>query len=112
MTATTGMTSTSFPRSVYADDGFRVDPPEPNGPCWLLAPAILPAVIAAVPFMVLGSVFDFPGILREPADVVLAKFSENPTTFRWAYYTFMLSSLVLVPIAVILGRVLGTGGRP
>ena len=67
---------------------------------------MLHALLAGITFLVLGSVFDFPGILREPAAVVLARFGENRTTIRWAYDTFMLSSLVLIPIALILGRTL------
>lgn len=79
----------------------RADPAERG---WLLGLALLHAALAGIAFLVLGSVFDFPGILREPAAVVLATFDESQTTIRSAYYAFAMSSLLLIPMAVLLSR--------
>lgn len=66
----------------------------------------LEAVILAVLALVLGAVFDFPDILREPADVVLTRFNENSSTIRTTYYAFIVSGVLLVPIALLLYRLL------
>ena len=71
---------------------------------------VVEALLLVVPVLVLGAIFDFPDILREPAGDVLTRFNENPGPIRTAYYFFMLSSVVLIPIAVLLHQIL-TGGR-
>ena len=64
----------------------------------------LQAFLAGGAFLVLGDAFGFPDILREPAEVVLPRFQENADTIRRAYYAFSLSSLLAMPIAVLLHR--------
>lgn len=71
---------------------------------WVVGLGVLQAVLAGVAFGVLGDVFGFPDVLREPVAVVLPRFQENPDTIRQAYYAFSLSSLLAVPIAVLVGR--------
>lgn len=73
---------------------------------------IVEAVILAVSALVLGAIFDFPDILREPAGVVLNRFNENPGSIRATYYVFLLSSLLLVPIALSLHDLLSRGRAP
>lgn len=65
---------------------------------------VLHAVLAAVAYMVLASAFGFPDILREPGEVVLAAFNQNAGVIRAAYYAFALSSLLFIPIAVLIRR--------
>ena len=73
---------------------------------------IVEAVILAGSALVLGAIFDFPDILREPAGVVLERFNENPGSIRTTYYVFLLSSLLLIPIALLLHDLLGRGRAP
>ncbi len=60
--------------------------------------------LAAAAFAVLGAVFGFPGILRESGGVVLEAFNQNSGIIRTAYYAFTLSSVLYVPIALLLRR--------
>lgn len=70
----------------------------------VLVLAMLHAVLAAAAFAVLTAAFGFPGILREPGGVVLEAFNRNPGIIRTAYYAFTLSSVLYVPVAILLRR--------
>jgi hypothetical protein len=62
------------------------------------------AVLTNVAFTALGSIFDYPDILKEPTDDILAAFraSEGPIV---AWFTVMaLSATLFAPIAVGVGR--------
>jgi hypothetical protein len=74
---------------------------------WAAALLILEVLLVVIPSFVLQAAFDFPDILREPADVALARFSEEERTIRTAYYFYMLSGVVLIPLVIVLDRVLG-----
>lgn len=81
-----------------------------SGLGWGVGLAVLHAILAGGAFLVLAAVFGFPDILREPAAVSLAKFAENPATIRAAYYAFTLSSLLIIPLALIVRRALDRDG--
>ena len=66
--------------------------------------AVLHAVLAAAAYFVLAGVFGFPDILRQPGEAVLEAFTRNTGIIRVAYYAFTLSSVLLVPIAVLARR--------
>ena len=57
-------------------------------------------------FLVLQSVFEFPTILNKPAAHVLPLFYKNCSIIIPAYYAFTLSSMLLIPIALLLHRIL------
>ena len=60
----------------------------------------------------LSSTFDWPDILREPADVVLPAFVEGGTTLVWTWFaTAWTYAILLVPI-LLLPAVLGRRGDP
>ena len=60
----------------------------------------------------LSSTFDWPDILREPADVVLPAFVEGGTTLVWTWFaTAWTYAVLLVPI-LLLPAVLGRRGDP
>ncbi len=59
-------------------------------------------------FLVLQSVFEFPAILNKPAAHVLPLFYKNSSIIIPAYYAFTLSSVLLIPIALLLHRVLAS----
>lgn len=49
---------------------------------WTAALIDLHTLLAGVAFTWLGAVFDFPDILREPADVVLPRFAADADAIR------------------------------
>jgi hypothetical protein len=60
----------------------------------------------------LSSTFDWPDILREPADMVLPAFVEGGTTLVWTWFaTAWTYAVLLVPI-LLLPAVLGRRGDP
>jgi hypothetical protein len=65
---------------------------------------ITAAVLTNVAFTVLGSVFDYPDILKEPTDVILAAFTaEQSTVVAW-FVVLALSAALFAPIALGVGR--------
>jgi hypothetical protein len=62
------------------------------------------AVLTTVAFTALGSVFDYPDVLKQPTDAVLASFRahEGPVT-AW-FVVLTLSAGLFAPIAVGVGR--------
>jgi Domain of unknown function (DUF4386) len=66
------------------------------------------AVLTTVAFTALGSIFDYPDILKEPVDDILAAFraSEGPIV---AWFTVLaLSAALFAPIAIGVGRLSST----
>ena len=60
----------------------------------------------------LSSTFDWPDILREPADVVLPAFVAGGTSLVWTWFaTAWTYAILLVPI-LLLPAVLGRRGDP
>ncbi|MFY8037416.1 MAG: DUF4386 domain-containing protein [Cyclobacteriaceae bacterium] len=51
---------------------------------------------------VLGSHFEFPDILRQPASVALKLFHQNQAIIVPAYYVFMVSSILYLPITALI----------
>jgi hypothetical protein len=65
---------------------------------------ITAAVLTNLGFTVLGTVFDYPGILKEPTDVILAEFREHQLAVT-AWFTVLAASAALfAPIAIGVGR--------
>jgi hypothetical protein len=60
-----------------------------------------------IPFAVLGQIFAYPQILREPAGAILARFHAGGTPLLAVWYAFFLAALALVPLA-FMARRLGT----
>jgi hypothetical protein len=65
---------------------------------------ILAAVLANVAFTALGSIFNYPDVLDEPARDVLASFSEHQTAVGAWFTVLALSAALLAPIAIGVGR--------
>jgi hypothetical protein len=61
-------------------------------------------------FALLGKRFEYPDILRRPTSEVLERFRAGGSSLILLWWTFMLSGLLLVAGAVLLGQVLGFGG--
>ena len=58
-------------------------------------------------FIELGRVFDYPGILRQPTPVILTRFAAGGSGLIVRWWLFMLTALALLPLAVLVGVVLG-----
>jgi Domain of unknown function (DUF4386) len=61
-------------------------------------------------FALLGKRFEYPDILRRPTSEVLERFRAGGAGLILLWWTFMLSGLLLIAVAVLLGQVLGFGG--
>ena len=69
---------------------------------------ILAAVLANLAFTALGSIFNYPDVLDEPAGEVLASFRDNQGAISAWFSVLALSAALLAPIAVGVGRLSST----
>ena len=56
-------------------------------------------------FLALARLFDYPSVLRSPAGVVLSRFLAGGLRLKLVWYGFMLTAVLLAPLAVLLGQV-------
>jgi hypothetical protein len=61
-------------------------------------------------FTLLAKRFDYPDILRRPTGEILEGFQEGGSSLILLWWVFMLSGLLLIAGAVLLGQVLGFTG--
>lgn len=59
-------------------------------------------ITVLVPVFLLQTYFHFPDILRQPAAIAFALFRQNESVIVPAYYVFMGSGLLYVPLSVLL----------
>jgi hypothetical protein len=71
---------------------------------------ITAAVLLNVAFTGLGSVFDYPDVLKQPAGDVLASFRNSQATVTAWFLALALGAALLAPIAVGVGRL--SSSRP
>jgi len=57
-------------------------------------------------FFLLGRLFDYPSVLRSPIDTILSRFQAGGVRLKLVWYGFMLTAVLLAPLAVLLGQVL------
>jgi hypothetical protein len=69
---------------------------------------ILAAVLANLGFTALGSIFNYPDVLDEPAGDVLASFRDNQGAVSAWFSVLALSAALLAPIAIGVGRLSST----
>ena len=65
---------------------------------------VVAVVLANVAFVGLGSVFNYPDILQEDADEILAEFRADEGAIITLFVLLALSAALLAPIAILLGR--------
>jgi hypothetical protein len=65
---------------------------------------VLVAVLATIGFTALGSIFNYPDVLDEPAGAVLADFRANQTAVAGWFAALALSAALFAPIAIGVGR--------
>ena len=61
-------------------------------------------------FALLGKRFEYPDILRRPADEILERFRAGGSSLILLWWAFMLSGLLLIAGVVLLGQSLGLTG--
>lgn len=61
-------------------------------------------------FAILGKRFDYPDILRRPTSEILERFRAGGSSLILLWWAFMLSGLLLIVGAALLGQVLGLSG--
>ena len=61
-------------------------------------------------FFLLGRRFDYPNILRSRTEDVLSRFQAGGISLKLLWYGFMLTAVLLAPLAVLLGQVLSRDG--
>jgi hypothetical protein len=69
---------------------------------------IIAAVLANVAFTALGSVFNYPDVLDEPAGEVLTAFRDHQTAVSGWFAVLALSAALLAPVAIGVGRLSST----
>lgn len=65
---------------------------------------IIAAALTNIAFTVLGSVFDYPDILKQPVDEILAAFRASQGTVTFWFAVMAVSAALFAPIAVGVGR--------
>jgi hypothetical protein len=65
---------------------------------------ILAAVLATAGFTALGSIFNYPDVLDEPAGEVLAAFRDSQTAVSAWFLVLAIAAGLLAPIAIGVGR--------
>ena len=68
---------------------------------------VIAVVLANVAFVGLGSVFNYPDILQEPAEEILTQFRADEGAIITLFSLLALSAALLAPIALLLGRLAG-----
>lgn len=70
---------------------------------------VLAAVLTNVAFTVLGSVFDYPDVLKQPVDEILEAFRADQGTIVTWFTVLALSAALFAPIAIGVGRLSRSG---
>ena len=71
--------------------------------------AIAVPIVFNVAFFELGRAFDYPSILRRPADEILRRFAAGGAGLLVRWQLLFLSALAMLPLAVLLSVVLDAG---
>ena len=66
-------------------------------------------IVFNVAFFELGRAFDYPSILRRPADEILRRFAAGGAGLLLRWHLLFLSALAMLPLAVLLAVVLDAG---
>ncbi|MGH2555571.1 MAG: DUF4386 domain-containing protein [Actinomycetota bacterium] len=61
-------------------------------------------------FLLLARRFDYPDILRRPTADILSRFQAGGVALKGLWFGFMLTAVLLAPLAVLLGQVLARDG--
>ncbi|MBC8155439.1 MAG: DUF4386 domain-containing protein [Bacteroidetes bacterium] len=76
---------------------------------WLIGLIMAEIICVVAPVGILSAYFRFPEILREPASVMLPLFTANESVIVPAYYVFMVSGLLFLPLSCAFSAALKPG---
>lgn len=65
------------------------------------------SVLAIAGFTALGSIFDYPAVLKHPAADILASFREHQSGVTTWFLMLTISAALLAPAGVLIGRLAG-----
>lgn len=65
------------------------------------------ATLAIAGFTALGSIFEYPQILKAPTTAILAAYSENQVAITGWFLVLAIGAALLAPVGVLLGRIAG-----
>ncbi len=66
---------------------------------------VLPAAFNVF-YLLLGRMFGYPGILRQPTAEILSRFAAGGTRLRLVWHGLLLTAIVLAPVAILVSQVL------
>lgn len=70
------------------------------------------ALLAIAGFTALGSIFDYPNILKEPTAEIISAYRADQASISAWFFVLVVSAGLLAPIGILLGRLAGgTSGR-
>ena len=64
--------------------------------------AFLHFALFVVTLIVLSAAIGWPGVLREPADVVFQRITGSMTATQAGYFSYLFSSLLMIPLALLI----------
>jgi Domain of unknown function (DUF4386) len=70
------------------------------------------ATLAIAGFTALGSIFEYPQILKKPVEDILASYRENQTAISGWFLALAVSAALLAPVGILLGRMANQRLRP
>src|SRR4026208_765381 len=73
---------------------------------------ILLPIAFNVLFFLLQRTFEYPDILRMPTDYILSRFSTGGKRLIMTWYSFALTTLLFIPIAILMHQVLARDDMP
>ncbi len=59
-----------------------------------------------IPFSILGVIFDYPNILRQPTGAVLTLFKQGGSTLIATWYAFAMAALLMIVVAKLIHQIL------
>lgn len=59
-----------------------------------------------IPFSILGVIFDYPNILRQPTGQVLTMFKQGGSTLIATWYAFAIAALLMIVVAKLIQQIL------
>jgi len=71
--------------------------------------AVIVPIVFNIAFFELGRTFDYPSILRRPADEILRRFASGGSALLLRWHVLFLSALAMVPVVVLFAVVLDAG---
>lgn len=107
--------NTTFPHKTHPVEaaavppmtGVRPDLPRSRSAALV---ALLHMALFTVTLVVLSTAIGWPDVLREPAAEVFSRILAAPAATRLGYFSYLLSSLLMVPLAFALRDVFHRGG--